>query len=175
MTQFTHPENGMLYCLPLPKKFQYEDFRVFGCQIHIHIDENLTPNPHQDVWVSHKELWCYTSIHLSKCPQRGGLYQVPGRGSADLDRESGCLKTLCLATRLCVTPNKPENPVFYDHITYSPDYHVWGVVKLATNTTLCNTKDELMARITVAFSILNKKTTVKACRRLSEGHDWIQR
>ena len=32
----------------------------------------------------------------------GGLYQFPGEGSAEMEPEGGCSRTLCLATGICV-------------------------------------------------------------------------
>ena len=40
-----------------------------------------------------------------------GLHQVPGRGSAGLDQEGGCWKTLHLTTGLCTMPHKQSYPV----------------------------------------------------------------
>ena len=43
------------------------------------------------------------------------------------------------------------------------DHYIWGTVKWETNKTLCNTIDELKARITAAFTNLNKLTIGKFC------------
>ena len=54
-------------------------------------------------------------------------------------------------------PNSPDcNPL---------DYYVWGEVERETNATLCNTKDELRARIMAIFPNLNKETVQKSCSR----------
>ena len=54
-------------------------------------------------------------------------------------------------------PNSPDcNPL---------DYYVWGAVERETNKTPCNTQEELEARITAAFSNLNKEMVGKACKR----------
>ena len=44
------------------------------------------------------------------------------------------------------------------------DYYMWIAVKQESNKTPCNTKTELKARITAAFSNLNKETVEKACQ-----------
>ena len=43
--------------------------------------------------------------------------------------------------------------------------NVWGTVECETNKILCNTKDELEARIMALFTNLNKDTIRKVSRR----------
>ena len=45
------------------------------------------------------------------------------------------------------------------------DYYVCGMVKQETNKTLCNTKDELKARLIAESTIWNKKAVGKASKR----------
>ena len=55
-------------------------------------------------------------------------------------------------------PNSPDcNPL---------SYCVWGEVERRTNTTPCNTKDELRARIMATLTNINKETVQKSSRRL---------
>ena len=67
-----------------------------------------------------------------------------------------------------ITPNIwcPNSPNY--HLL---DYYLCGTVEQETNKTLCNTKDELKARIMAAFTNLNKETIIKACWRLV-GYFW---
>ena len=55
----------------------------------------------------------YVSIHLLTCPktQYRSLHEVPRGGSAVLDQEGGCWKTLHLATELYTMSDKQENPI----------------------------------------------------------------
>ena len=129
----------------------------------------------------HLWLWCYASIHLPIRPQsqHGGLYQVPGGCSTDLDWESGYWKTLHLATGLCTMPHMQENlelamrkflwshhPLISGHLT--PQIAVSLIIMCKawlSERLLCSAKDELKARIIVAFTNLNKETIGKSCRR----------
>ena len=43
-------------------------------------------------------------------PKTTAYNQMFGEGSAPLDREGSCWKTLCLVTALCTMPQKQENP-----------------------------------------------------------------
>ena len=54
-------------------------------------------------------------------------------------------------------PNSPDCNFF--------DYYVSGMIESETNKTLCNTKDELKAKIMSAYTSLNKETVKRACRR----------
>ena len=60
-----------------------------------------------------------------------------------------------------ITPNIWP-PCSLDH---NPLYYVWGTVELETNKTLCDTKEELKAKITTGFTHLDVETVGKICRR----------
>ena len=44
------------------------------------------------------------------------------------------------------------------------DYYAWGAFEEETNKTMCNTEDELKARITISFTNSEKDTVRKVCR-----------
>ena len=71
-------------------------------------NENQTPRAHHGFGGSHKQYWCYASIHFPTWYQiqHGGLHQVPEGESVALDWEVGYWKTLHLATGLCGMPHK---------------------------------------------------------------------
>ena len=89
-------------------------------------------------------------------------------------------RPLRLETGLCTRTHKLKKSVLalrkflrqhhLEHLaTYSPDcnpidYYVWGAVERETTKLVCNSKDELTARIAAAFTNLNKKTNRKFAR-----------
>ena len=57
-----------------------------------------------------------------------------------------------------------------DFLNLNPlDYSVWGVDEQITIEILCNTIDELKARITAEFTSLNNETIGKACCRFQSS------
>ena len=156
---------------------------VLGLFEVFHIYENEIPSLHHGIWGDYKQWWFYASIHLPSRPyiQQRDLHQKPGGGSAALDQESGCWKTLHLATGFWIMPHQQENPVLpvrkfwqlhhpkrYGCLTPQiaiPLIIMCGVQLSENLKKLCDTKDELKERIMAAFSSLNKETIRKACRK----------
>ena len=111
--------------------------------------------------------------------EHGGRHKVFAGVGTDLDKDEGCKKILHLATGLCyaiqsgvlsvgwenISETKSRNILPSNFSDYNPyDYNVWSAVKQETNKILCNTKDELKARISTAFTNLNK-TVQKSFRK----------
>ena len=133
-------------------------------------------------------LCLHSSFHMASDPAWRPSSRLRG-GSAELDWEDGCWKTLYLATELMLhswrTQNWQWENVCY-HITpniwppNSPDsnplnYYIWGVVEWETHKIPSNTKKKLKVMITAAFTNWNKEATRKACRRFwSHLESWLK-
>ena len=137
---------------------------------------------HHGIWGGHYWWWCYASIYLPTWPhnQHGGLHEVPGEGSATLDWEGGCCKTLYLATGLCHATQAGEPSLGFEKISATTSLLTFGcltpqiaipliIIRGAwlskRPTKLCTNKNELKARITAAFINLNKENIGKASKR----------
>ena len=106
MTQFTLPE---IWKLAFTAEAQYEDLTVFGYQSVNRFTFILMKTKHPVCIM----MFGMVSIHLPtrRQTQHWGQHIVPGRGIADLDRESGCWKTQRWATGFFTKPHKLENTV----------------------------------------------------------------
>ena len=74
-----------------------------------------------------------------------------------------------LTVRKFLKPPYPEQNWLPNTPDFNPIDYVWGTVNRETCKTPRNTKNEMKARITAAFTNLNEKTTGNACRR-SQSH-----